>query len=358
MTPAEHGEECVMQEVTEKSRPEALVSVVNPLSESALNDADAMQAIAAAMQAVEARLDEVARDSGPASDAILHLISSGGKRIRPRLTLLIAAGCEGFDGKFPVDLAVASELIHSASLLHDDVIDEGTQRRGIPTSRVVYSNTVSVLAGDHCLSSAVELIRAVDTGEVLAESLQSVKDLVNGELIQLKTRGTLQVDEAVYRQICHLKTASLFVWAARAGARAARANARQLEAVGNMARNLGLAFQMRDDLLDISGDERFGKRLMDDLREGRMTLPVIFAVRAEPALGQELEAMFNASEELPVEQLQAFRARVEATGAIERVADEVWELTRQALDDLRTLPASPYRDLIESQIEMLGARVV
>lgn len=352
-------QEFEMHEVTEKTRAEVGASVMsNPLSEHAISDADAMNAIADAMNAVESRLTAVAQASGPAADAILHLVSSGGKRIRPRLAMLIAGSCEGFTGEFPVDLAVASELIHSASLLHDDVIDEGVQRRGIPTSRVVYTNTVSVLAGDHCLSSAVELIRSVDAGDVLAEALRSVQDLVNGELLQLKTRGTLQVDEELYRQICLLKTASLFVWVARAGARSAGATPRQLDAVGNMARNLGLAFQMRDDLLDLSGDERFGKRLLDDLREGRMTLPIIYAVRHNPELKVELARMFDASATVTVEELTVFRTHIEATGAIEEVAEDVWNLTRQALADLFTLPQTSYRDLIESQIEMLGSRVV
>ena len=348
-----------MQEVTEKTRADLGAPVMsNPLGEHAIKDVDAMHAIAGAMQAVEDRLMSVAKASGSASDAIVHLISSGGKRIRPRLTLLIAGTCHDFSGTFPVDLAAASELIHSASLLHDDVIDEGVQRRGIPTSRVVYSNTVSVLAGDHCLSSAVELIRAFDPGDVLAESLRAVQDLVNGELLQLKTRGTLQVDEEHYRQICLHKTASLFVWAARAGARSANATPRQLDAVGNMARNLGLAFQMRDDLLDITGDQRFGKRLLDDLREGRMTLPVIYAVQCNPALADELQKMFEGSVPSTTEALNVFRGQIEETGAIERVADEVWSLTREALDDLFTLPRTPYRDLIESQIEMLGSREI
>jgi len=345
--------ECEMQELKQQVRSED-----NPLGEHQLLDVDAMNAIGQAMIDVEARLMAVAHASGPASDAIAHLVASGGKRIRPRLTLLIAGTCDHFDGNFPVELAVASELIHSASLLHDDVIDEGVQRRGIPTSRMVYSNTVSVLAGDHCLASAVEMIRSVDTGDVLAESLRSVQDLVHGELLQLQTRGKLQVDEDLYRKICLLKTASLFVWAARAGARSAGATELQLEAVGHLATNLGLAFQMRDDLLDISGDERFGKRLLDDLREGRMTLPVILAVRKNPELGRHLERMFNSTEELSADELNGFRARIEETGAIEVVAEQVWSLTREALKDLQTLRQTPYRDLIESQIDMLGVRSI
>ncbi len=328
----------------------------NPLSEQSLNSAEAYSLIASAMRDVEGRLAEVARESGPAADAISHLVGSGGKRIRPRLTLLVAASCRDFNGTFPIDLAVAGELIHTASLLHDDVIDEGVQRRGIPTARRVWGNTASVLAGDHCLSSAVELIRGVDTGETLAESLAAVKDLVSGELLQLESKGSLMVDEERYREICRLKTAALFVWCARAGARFAGATNAQIDAVGEMAQKVGLAFQMRDDLLDMTGDDRFGKRLLDDLREGRMTLPVIYAVRENPELRVKLEGMFAEPDELTAAGLHGFRQHVEATGAIDAVADEVSQLTRDGRRLLSELPASPYRELIDTQIELLGAR--
>ena len=330
----------------------------NPLSEHGLSSAEAFHQVSTAMSEVEDLLSRVASESGPASGPINHLVASGGKRIRPRLTLLIAASCPEFRGDFPIAVAAAGELIHTASLLHDDVIDEGVQRRGIPTARVVWSNTISVLAGDHCLSSAVELIRSHDTGETLAGALAAVKDLTNGELMQLESKGSLMVDEERYRSICSLKTASLFVWCVRAGARAAGAADETLDAVGQMAEKVGLAFQIRDDLLDMTGDDRFGKRLLDDLREGRMTLPVIYAVRQNPSLGDDLAAMFEAPDSLTAERLQSFRSAVQDTGAVAAVADEVGHLTRDALDLLSILPASPYRELIDAQIELLGQRQV
>lgn len=309
-----------------------------------------------AMESVEAKLVSIGEDSGPASDVISHLLGSGGKRIRPRLTLLISAACPNFDGTFPIELAAAGELIHTASLLHDDVIDEGVQRRGLSTARVIWSNTVSVLAGDHCLSSAVGLIQEVDTGLTLSESLRAVKDLVSGELIQAQTRGTLMVDEDRYREICRLKTAALFVWCARAGARHAGATPVEIQAVGEMAQKVGLAFQMRDDLLDMTGDDRFGKRLLDDLREGRMTLPVIYAVRERPELEVELQGMFAEPLEVTPGGLQGFRRKVADSGAIAQVSREVLELTTDARRLLATLPESAYRALIDSQIEALGSR--
>ncbi len=341
-----------MQEVQKKS------DLDFPLSESALKGKDVAGALAQAMLGVETRLREVSDASGPAKDLIWHLVGSGGKRIRPRLTLLIAGTCPGFNGEFPVDIAVASELIHTASLLHDDVIDEGDLRRGKDTARRVWSNTASVLAGDHCLASAVELIRGCDTGEILAESLQTVQKLVSGELLQLQTKGTLVLDEDHYRRICDLKTASLFVWCSRAGARFADASEEQLDAVGKMADSVGLAFQIRDDLLDVTGDARFGKRLLDDLREGRMTLPVIRSVKENPEIGNLLQDLYSRGSDATDEELEAVQNLVAQTSAIESVALEVQALSQKGVEYLHALPKTEYRDLIESQIRLLGVREV
>lgn len=332
---------------------EALTS--QSMSTRELSQEHAFKQVAAAMQDVENVLRDVSDSSGPARDVIQHLLQSGGKRIRPRLTLLISASCPGFND-FPTKLAAAGELIHTASLLHDDVIDEGVQRRGLSTARVVWGNTISVLAGDHCLSSAVELIRSVDTGATLSESLKAVKDLVSGELIQAQTRGSLMVDESRYREICRLKTAALFVWCARSGARHAKACATQIDAVGQMAEKVGLAFQMRDDLLDMTGDDRFGKRLLDDLREGRMTLPIIYAVREDPNLKLELQGMFAEPLELTANGMQSFRQKIADSGAIQAVEEEVNQLSEDAITLLSELPRTPYRELIETQVEALGSR--
>ena len=312
-----------------------------------------------ALAAVEDRLASIVEESGPASPAIKHLVSAGGKRIRPRLTLLIARVADPDRRRdLPVDLAAAAELIHSASLLHDDVIDEGEKRRGIPTARKVYTNTVSVLAGDHCLASAVELIRACDTGETLSESLRAVQELVEGEILQLEYRGRLQLDEDVYRRICRLKTASLFIWSARAAARWSGANEEQLSAVTAFAESVGTAFQIADDLLDLTGDERFGKRLLDDLRQGRMTLPVIIAARRDDELRDTMEQLF--SEEAPASsaKLSDVRRAVLETGAPEEVRQEVNTLTDRAVDRLSALPDSSELRSLKNQVRALQIRDV
>ncbi len=327
----------------------------NPLSETLLNEVTAAKQLGHAIDDVERLLSASVESAGPASPIIKHVLNAGGKRIRPRLALLISGA---LGGPFPIAFAAASELIHTASLLHDDVIDEGTIRRGQPTARLLWSNTESVLAGDHCLASAVEMIRKEDTGVILSESLRAVQDLVSGELLQLRLKGQLMTEAKDYFEICDLKTACLFVWTARAAARHAGAPEDVIFAAGEMARKVGLAFQMRDDLLDIAGDESFGKRLLDDLRQGRMTLPVLVALERNPSLRDELAAIFEADEEPAVEVLYAFRKSVIDCGAIDEVADRIEELSRTGIEHLSKLPDSPFRDLIEMQVAALGARIV
>ena len=183
-----------------------------------------------------------------------------------------------------------------------------------------------------------------------------MRNLVDGELLQLRVKGQLTLDEKHYRDVCELKTASLFVWAARAGARSAGGTEDQIEAFGEFARHLGIAFQIRDDLLDFVGTERFGKNLLDDLREGRSTLPVILAARDDDDLRVQIEELF--AEESSVEfglRVGRIARVVRESDALEEVAMEVRERIDAALELLGTLPDSPYRTLLRGQIEALRA---
>jgi octaprenyl-diphosphate synthase len=348
-------DEVTMREATESTMGNAAPKAVNG---SVSASADALMVLQRELVEVQRILDDVVERSGPAREAIGHLIGSGGKKIRPMLTLLAAGTIHEGDGDFPTGIAAASELVHTASLLHDDVLDEGVQRRGMPTARLVFSNSVSILSGDHCLASAVKLIQSADTGVVLTESLDMIQSLVGGELIQLETKGELTVDENRYRQICELKTASLFVWAARSGARLAGGTDEQIEAFGKMARAMGIGFQMQDDLLDLTGDERFGKRLLDDLREGRMTLPVIIAAQRDPKLVEMLRDLFERKDDADPNSLKEFRAAVLATGADDAVSAEVQGLTDEALAHLELVPDNAFRQLIIDRIEALAGRDV
>ncbi len=306
----------------------------------------ARQAVAEALEQSREIMRDIAEQAGPAREPLRHILLRPGKMLRPRLVLLAASIAAG-DRCFSPELAAASELIHSASLLHDDVIDEGEMRRGVPTTRVAYSNPVAVLAGDHCLSCAVDLIRSVDTGETLAESLQTVRDLVAGELVQLETVGTLVLDEERYRRVCKLKTAALFVWSARAGARFAGADDDTIEALGEFAGSLGVAFQIRDDLLDLVGIEGFGKRLYDDIREGRSTLPVILAAQERPRIVE----LFERGDEDAIAEIAQ---EIAQSSALDRVRSEVETRIADANALLDRLPPSDFRALLRHHLSMLA----
>jgi octaprenyl-diphosphate synthase len=226
------------------------------------------------MAVVDRELTRLTRDGlSPATDSAAHLLEAGGKRVRP-LTVLLSAACFGPVPAAARDLAVVAEMIHLATLLHDDVVDDGHERRGRTTPRRIWGNAVSVLAGDLLLTHALERTAAAAPGGVLADLFATLRRLVDGEVVQLRGRARLDVREEVYFRIVHDKTASLFAWAARAGAAAAGAPAEAVSALGEFGARVGVAFQLVDDVLDYDGDPRAtGKALLGDLLEASSRCP-------------------------------------------------------------------------------------
>ena len=241
---------------------------------------------------VDAELARATRDGpSPAAESATHLLEAGGKRVRP-LTVLLSAACFGAVPKAARDLAVVAELIHLATLLHDDVVDDGQERRGLTVSRRIWGNAVSVLAGDLLLTHALERTAATAPPTELIDLYATLRRLVDGEVIQLRGRARLDASEDVYFRIVHDKTASLFAWAARAGAAIAGAPASAVTALGDFGAHVGLAFQLVDDVLDYAGDpSATGKALLVDLEEGKLTLPLIRAMAAHPTLARDVEAV-------------------------------------------------------------------
>ena len=241
------------------------------------------------------------------------------------------------------DLAAAAELVHMATLLHDDVIDDGDQRRGRPTSRRVWGNAVSVLAGDMLLVEALRLASA-DGGAAdeatWTELVATLGRLVDGEIVQLRGRVAVSLDEATYFEIVRGKTASLFEWALRAGARAAAPRRPRSTRSAASAEALGVAFQLVDDLLDYDGDAAAtGKTLFADLAEGKVTLPLIRAAR--PAIGagdRSLVARVREGDEAAARELGVC---VRDSGACERVRQLARGETDRALAELAVVPACP-----------------
>lgn len=291
----------------------------------------------------------VADGPAPATSAARHLVERGGKRVRP-LALLLSAACFGPIPPAARELAVVAELIHSATLLHDDVVDDGDERRGAPTSRRLWGNGISVLGGDlllvHSLSRTL-----THAPELMPDLVATLRQLVEGEILQLRGRTQLDVSEETYERILRGKTASLFAWATRNGARVAGADEAQQTRLGCFGERLGIAFQLVDDVLDYSGAET-GKTLLADLTEGKLTLPLVLAVAKVPELLEPLSRI-HAGDHEPVEKVS--RVVVEC-GACDEVRRRACDQTRRAVDELEVLVPGPARSLLESVAYQLAER--
>ena len=212
-----------------------------------------------------------------------HLVEAGGKRLRPMLTLAAARMC-GYGGAYHVSLAAAVEFIHTATLLHDDVVDESAQRRGRPTANLLWDNKSSVLVGDYLFARAFQLM--VETGSLRVLNILSnaAATIAEGEVLQLTAARDLRTDEDVYLKVVRGKTAALFAAATEAGGVIADASEQHVRALASYGDALGISFQIVDDLLDYSGDSAAtGKNVGDDFRERKLTLPVIKAVASASA---------------------------------------------------------------------------
>ena len=206
-----------------------------------------------------------------------HIIAAGGKRLRPMLTLATARMC-GYRGSRHVDLAACVEFIHTATLLHDDVVDESDLRRGLATANTVWGNQASVLVGDFLFSRAFQLMVADGNLEVLAVLSRASAVIAEGEVLQLITSNDTSTSEATYLEVIGAKTAALFAAACRVGALVAERPAAEADALEGYGANLGIAFQLVDDALDYSaGQAALGKTVGDDFKEGKITLPVLLA---------------------------------------------------------------------------------
>lgn len=276
----------------------------------------------------------------PASSAAKHLVARGGKRVRP-VSLLLAAKCfGGGTGQDFYEMAAVVEIVHSATLLHDDVIDEGDERRGAPTSRRIHGNGVSVLSGDLLLVNALDRTRKA-APELLGDLIVTLRRLVDGEIIQMRGRTELDVSESTYEAILSDKTASLFAFACRAGAQMAGAHEKQQQALARFGESLGIAFQLVDDVIDYEG-EKTGKTLYADLLEGKLTLPLVLAIQKDPSL-QPLVAKIHDGDESVVANVSR---RVVESGSLAEVRARAQGFTEKAVAALDELPPCRSRDFL------------
>src|SRR3954469_25497491 len=240
------------------------------------------------MKVVEARLAErMETPIGAIPQVGAHLLGAGGKRLRPLLAVLAAGATEA-----PIDHAVAvgcaAELIHTATLYHDDVVDGGRVRRGRPAARMVFGNGVVVLVGDFCLARALETVAMTGSLTMVQSLATTVTEMAEGEVAQLERAGNPDATVDDYFRVIDRKTASLIAWCARVGGSVDATLAAPLESYG---RALGRAFQIADDVLDSAIDqETAGESVAHDLQEGKLTLPVLLACEAAPALGRRVRS--------------------------------------------------------------------
>lgn len=271
-----------------------------------------------------------------------YIIDSGGKRLRPLLVLL-AARALGYAGERHVTLATLIEFMHTSTLLHDDVVDESSLRRGRETANEHWGNAPSVLVGDFLYSRSFQMMVEVGSMRVMQILSAATCTIAEGEVLQLTNIGNPEVDEAAYFETIQGKTAMLFEAASHSGAVLAEADPAQEEALRCYGRDLGLAFQLVDDLLDYQGDAgTMGKNVGDDLAEGKPTLPLIHAMHV--GTPDQAELVRQAIRQGGLERLDEVLAIVRETGALDYTRGRAEEMASRALAQLDALPPSRYRD--------------
>ena len=253
--------------------------------------------VAQELRDFEGELATIPRGVRAVQQAAHHLLDLGGKHLRPMCVALAAKVGDGF-GDSARKLAVAVELVHSATLLHDDVVDDAAARRGKPTARLVYGNAASVFAGDWLLVEALRRIRAAGTPALLDDMLAIIEEMILAESLQLERRGRLDGDVGEYLRIAEGKTAALFRWAMRAGAWAGGLDGEKQAALVRFGAELGVGFQIVDDCLDFAGDAAVtGKGLYTDLREGKLTYPLLLALERDRELTAVVEEAIAAEDD-------------------------------------------------------------
>ena len=285
-----------------------------------------------------------------ASDVVLinqvghYIVGSGGKRLRPVIVLL-AANALGYSGKHHIDLAAIVEFIHTATLLHDDVVDGSEQRRSRDTANAVWGNAASVLVGDFLYSRSFEMMVEVDDMRVMNILSTATNKIAEGEVLQLLNCHDPEVDEARYREVILRKTATLFEAGTRLAGVITDADQTIDDALAAYGRHLGTAFQMIDDALDYgSSGVDIGKNIGDDLAEGKPTLPLIRAMQVGTP---EVSALIRqVIEEGGVDRVDEVIMAIQSTDAIEYTANLAREEARLAKEALEALPASAYRDAL------------
>jgi len=286
-----------------------------------------------------------------------HLVEAGGKRLRPMLTLAAAKMC-GYQGPYHVHLAATVEFIHTATLLHDDVVDESGQRRGRPTANLLWDNKSSVLVGDYLFARSFQLMVETGNMRVLDILANAAATIAEGEVLQLTAAQDLATDESIYLQVVRGKTAALFSAAMEVGGVIAGQPEEQVQALFDYGDALGIAFQIVDDLLDYGGDaSATGKNVGDDFRERKLTLPVIKAIAKA---NDEERAFWSRTIEKGQQEdgdLNTALGLLAQHGTMEETRQDALGWTAKAKTALGQLPQSEIRDMLLDLADYVVARI-
>jgi octaprenyl-diphosphate synthase len=334
------------------------VAVIVPFENPAQPSIDRLVGLAAADMARvnETILSRTGSDVTMIPEVANHLISSGGKRLRPMLTLAMAQLC-GYAGDGHVKLAAAVEFMHTATLLHDDVVDESDMRRGKPAARMVWGNEASVLVGDFLLGQAFKMMTEVGNLQSLEILSSAAAVIAEGEVMQLAAAKNTATNEDEYLAVIRAKTAELFAAACEVGPVLARASKAQQAACRSYGMNLGIAFQLIDDALDYGGKSaKLGKNVGDDFREGKITLPVVLSFRRGSESEREFWNRTLARGETKEGDLDTAMALLAKHHAIEDTIGRARHYGQIAKDALALAADSAMKQALEETIDFCVAR--
>ena len=286
-----------------------------------------------------------------------YIVDAGGKRLRPILVLLAARSCNIPDSRH-INLAAVIEFIHTATLLHDDVVDMSALRRGRPTVSVEWNNPSSVLVGDFIYSRAFQLLVEIGEMKIMHILADTTNRIAEGEVLQLINKNNPETNETSYREVIHNKTAILFQAAAHCAALLSDAPDATADSLKRFGKHIGLAFQLVDDALDYDGDaEMLGKNLGDDLAEGKPTLPLIHALQhADNSERDLIRKCLIRTESISPETLNLITAIIKTCGSLQYTRNAAEEEARLALQCVEELPVSDYTDTLKLLAEFSVAR--
>ncbi|MDG2251785.1 MAG: polyprenyl synthetase family protein [Gammaproteobacteria bacterium] len=285
-----------------------------------------------------------------------YIVDAGGKRLRPMLTLLASKAC-GIDSQQHIPMAAVIEFIHTATLLHDDVVDMSTLRRGRPTANAKWNNPSSVLVGDFIYSRAFQVLVKIGDMRIMKIIADTTNKIAEGEVLQLIAKNNPSASEVNYMQVIENKTAILFQAAAHCGALLANADEASEKGLRNFGKSIGMAFQLIDDVLDYAGDATdLGKNIGDDLAEGKPTLPLIYAIEKGDKQQQKLIQQALRTEQINPEMLKDVIGIVRQSGGLEYTQSLAKAQSKAALNYLQVLPDSEYRQAMKAMVNFSLSR--